>query len=133
MQKSILLSIVALLALPFVVAVAQETDDTSTSAVGDERVVIETKEKGGPANKGLRLEKEPAPRLPNGFATIVDAAQKEKIYNIQREYNGLIAMLKLRIALLEDERDAKIDAVLTPSQLEKVKRPARRVLLPIRQ
>jgi hypothetical protein len=132
MQKSVLLAVVTiftLLTLSFISAVAQETDGTLSS----ERLVIETKDKDGPANKGLKLEKEPAPRLPNGFGPLVDGTQKEQIYSIQREYNGLIAMLKLRVALLEDERDDKVHAVLKPSQLEKVKRPARRAILPARQ
>ena len=132
MQKSVLLAVVTILAiftLSLVSTVAQETDGTLSS----ERLVIETKDKDGPANKGLKLEKEPSPRLPNGFGPLVDGTQKEQIYSIQREYNGLIAMLKLRVALLEDERDDKVHAVLKPSQLEKVKRPARRAILPARQ
>jgi hypothetical protein len=125
MQKSILFSIITFFVLSLTVAiVAQET-----GTVDDERLVIETKDKDGPATKGLKLEKEYKPRLPNGFAPIVDAAQKETIYKIQTEYNTLIALLELRIDLLKKERDTKIDTVLTPTQLEKINRPARRTLL----
>ena len=119
-----MLAVAAFFALSFAVAVAQEADSNVPSA--DERVVIETKDKEGPANKGLKLTREIRPRLPNGFGPVVDAAQREKIYKIQGEYNELIAMLELRIELLKKERDAKIESVLTPSQLERVRTPSRR-------
>ncbi|MDR0328464.1 MAG: hypothetical protein LBI05_09240 [Planctomycetaceae bacterium] len=122
MQKLVLCFMFAVLALSLEAAVAQETDTMPK----DERVVIETKDKDGLASKGLKLEKEVKPRLPNGFAPVVDAAQKEKIYSFQREYNTLIAMLELRIELLKKERDAKIESTLTPTQLEKVRIPSRR-------
>ena len=122
MQKSVLLAVVTILALSLVSAVAQETDGTPS----EERVVIETKDKEGPANAGLKLEREIRPRLPNGFGPIVNPTQREEIYSIQRDYNPLIAMLELRINLLKMERDAKVEAVLTPSQLERVRTPARR-------
>ena len=130
MIKFFSFSLTAFFAFWLAVAVAQEADvstgSTPTAAVSDERLVIETKDKEGPTNKGLKLNKEIRPRLPNGFGPIVDAAQKEKIYKIQGEYNELIAMLELRIELLKKERDAKIESVLTPSQLERVRASARR-------
>ena len=126
MQKSILLSIVTFFALSFVVAIAQETDGASSPVVGNERLVIETKDKESPATKGLKLEREVRPRLPNGYPAVIDTAQKEQIYKIQMGYNTLIAMLELRIDLLKKERDAKVERVLTPDQLEKVRRPVRR-------
>jgi len=142
MQKSILLSIFTILFCSFV-AVAQPdaaneelrrnplslVTDKPIPQTSDERLTIETKDKDGQANKGLKLEKEIKPRLPNGFTPVVDAAQKEKIYKIQTDYNVLIAMLELRIELLKKERNAKIDAVLTPAQLQKINRPARGGLL----
>jgi Spy/CpxP family protein refolding chaperone len=123
MQKSILLSLFVLFTFSLA-AVAQESDNILTTS--DERLSIETKDKDGLANKGLKLEKEVKPRLPNGFAPLVDAAQKEKIYKIQTDYNTLIAMLELRIELMKKERDAKVNAVLTPEQLQRLNnRPAR--------
>jgi hypothetical protein len=123
MLKFVLCFSFAVLALSLDAAVAQETDTEPK----DERVVIETKDKDGPAYKGLKLEKEIKPRLPNGFAPVVDGAQREKIYSLQREYNALIALLELRIELLKKERDAKIESLLTPTQLEKVRTPSRRL------
>jgi Spy/CpxP family protein refolding chaperone len=130
MKKSMLLSVSLLFVFSFTVVVAQEEGTPSSSPMpADERVVIEAKDrKESPASKGLKLEREVRPRLPNGFAPIVDTAQRESIHNIQREYNELIAFLRLRIELLEKERDAKIDDVLTPNQLERLNRPARRLL-----
>ena len=140
-KKLLLLFLVALLALSLVSAVAQETDENApevntpeVNAPGvnipdEERVVIETKDREGPANKGLELEREVRPRLPNYYGQVVDATQREAIYTIQRQYNELIAFLRLRIELLERERDAKVEAVLTPSQLERVRNPVRRTIL----
>jgi len=122
MQKSVLLAVVTIFTFSFVSAVAQSTGGIPS----EERVVIETKDKEGLANKGLKLEKEIRPRLPNGFGPVANPTQKEEIYSIQREYNPLIAMLELRISLLKMERDAKIDSVLTPSQLEKIRTSTRR-------
>jgi len=122
MQKSVLLAVVTIFTLSFVPAIAQDTDGTPNK----ERVVIEMKDKEGPANAGLKLEKEIRPRLPNGFGPVVSPTQKEEIYSIQRDYNPLIAMLELRINLLKMERDAKIESVLNPNQLERVRASARR-------
>ena len=129
MQKPILLSLFALAAFSF--ATAQDTD-TAPPPNSEERLTIETKDKDGPANKGLKLSKESKPRLPNGFGPTginVDAAQKEKIYKILDDYNTLIAMLELRIELMKKERDAKVDAVLTPAQFQRLNRPLRGGLL----
>lgn len=138
MQKSILLSVVSffafsVLALSISIAVAQDPTPTVNDApaaenqsLADERLTIETKAKEEPAYEGLKLEREIRPRLPNGFRYLVDRSQQEKIYDIQREYNEIIALLELRIELLKKERDTKIDAVLTPSQLQRLNRPTRR-------
>ena len=127
MQKLVLLSVVSFLAFSLVAAVAQETDNPPD----EERVVIETKAKDAP-NKGLTLEREVRPRLPNYYASVVDSTQREAIYTLQRQYNELIAFLELRVELLKKERDGKIEAVLTPAQLERVRAsvPARRTILP---
>ena len=126
MQKSAVPIVVAFIILSIVPAMAQEGNTALTNTVSSERLLIETKDKEGQASKGLELEKEIKPRLPNGFGPVVNPAQKGKIYAIQREYNELIALLELRITLLKKERDAKIDALLTPSQLERVRTPARK-------
>ncbi len=71
--------------------------------------------------KDVTIEKKITGRLPNGYGKIVTSAQKDDIYKIQIEYNELIELLKLRIALLEQERNRRVDAILTPEQVEKVR------------
>ena len=129
MQKTILLSVAAFFAFSFAIAVAQEENGTSTASA-EERLVIETKVKDTSAIKGLKLEREYKPRLPNGFASLasVNATQKDEIYKILTEYQSLIDMLELRVKLLKEERDAKVDAVLTPAQQQKLNRPVRRLI-----
>ena len=137
MKKTILLSAITCIVLSFAAAaqeeVAQESVQARTPAPGvaEERLTIEMKEKAGPATKGLKLEKEYRPRLPNGFGPAgvsVNTAQRDQIYKILTEYNEVIALLEHRIELLKNERDVKIDAVLTPAQQQRLNRPVRTLL-----
>ena len=131
MQKTILLSVATFFALSFAIAVAQEQEGTPTTSA-EERLAIETKAKDSAATKGLKLEKEYKPRLPNGFGprgVAVNPTQRDQIYALLSEYNEVIAMLELRIELLKEERDAKIDAVLTSEQQQRLNRPVRRIVL----
>jgi len=133
MKKSILLSLVTCVAFSFAAAVAQETDSEAASAVPavqEERLAIETKDKETPAMKGLKLERALRRAVPTGYGPIVNAVQREEIYRIQADYFEVIALLELRLELLRQERDAKIEGVLTPAQLEQIQRPARRTFLP---
>ncbi len=61
-------------------------------------------------------------RLPAYYGRVVDEKQREKIYAIQREYAPKIEDLKAQLAALTAERDEKVDAVLTPEQLETVEK-----------
>jgi len=133
-----LFSAVACFALSFAVAVAQEAAQepapepvqTPRSAVAnEERLVVETREKESPAMRGLSPERVFQRRLPNGFAPLVNPAQREQIYDIQREYHEILTLLELRVELLRNERDVKIDAVLTPAQQERLNRPVRLPML----
>ena len=129
MKKTILLCVASFFVLAFAIAVAQE--DSSSSAISAaERLVIETKAKDTPAVKGLKLEKEFKPRVPNGFVSQakIDAKQREEIYKILTEYHELIDLLELRVQLLKEERDAKVDAVLTPAQQQRLNRPVRNII-----
>jgi hypothetical protein len=130
-MQRLLISVFALVALTFTVAiVAQDLAEPVTpvtpvtlataQATGEERLVIETKDKKeSPAVKNLKIETVYRPRLPNGYGPAganVDASQRERILKFLTDYNEVIAMLKLRVELLEKERDVKIEAVLTPDQ-----------------
>ncbi len=67
------------------------------------------------------------PRLPAYYARVVTEEQRQKIYDIQRQYHPRIAALRKQLEALEAERDAKIEAVLTPQQkaeLEKIREEA---------
>jgi len=59
---------------------------------------------------------EPRGRLPAYFGKVVNKAQREQIYGIQKEYDPKIDALEAELAKLRQERDAKIDALLTPEQ-----------------
>jgi len=127
MTRSILLSAVTFFALSFATVIAQEEPALESAASANaERLTIETRDKTSAAMRGLKPEKEYSRRLPNNFRTLVTPTQRDQIYQIQEEYYELIALLELRIDLLKQERDAKIDAVLTPAQQGQLNRPIRR-------
>jgi len=137
MKRTVLLSAVACFALSFAVAIAQEAaqepapEPVQTRTVPhEERLVIETRERTtSQAMRGLTPERVPQPRLPSGFAPLVNPTQREQVYQLQRDYNELIALLELRVELLKNERDVKIDAVLTSEQQQRLNRPVRTPIL----
>ena len=147
MKKLICLAVTTFFALSFAQAVAQDAarqnGDTAqptpspAATVREDRLTIETRDKETPAMRGLRVEGNPQRRLPDGFGPLVNSTQREEIYKIQADYHELIALLQLRVDLLTQERNAKIEGVLTPAQFERLTpsqlerlRPAR--LAPIR-
>jgi len=67
------------------------------------------------------------PRLPMYYAKVVDEKQRQKIYDIQRKYHPQIADLQKQLEKLIAQRDAEIEAVLTPQQkaeIEKLRQEA---------
>jgi hypothetical protein len=64
----------------------------------------------------------PAPkgRLPAHFTKVVTHQQRLQIYLIQAEYDPQIRELRDQLDALLDQRDAKIDAVLTPEQRKQI-------------
>jgi hypothetical protein len=65
-------------------------------------------------------EDEPSGRLPPYYKDVVDDKQRDQIYSIQAEYADRIERLKRQLAELEEQRDGRIEAVLTPQQKAKV-------------
>lgn len=129
MHKLVFPLVLSVLALT-VTVVAQDKEKTvpaaSSSAAGDDRLTVEAADKDSAAAKGIEVPVKTTP-LPAGYKAVIEKAQEEKIRAIQNDYQPLIARLKERIALLEKERNAKIDAVLTADQKEKIKnRPRKR-------
>ena len=106
-----------------VIATAQEipaTSDVAAQPVGT-RLKLEKAEQGSPVMNGLKIEKKLTGRLPNGYRNIVSNKQRDDMYSIQKEYNELIELLKLRIELLELEAAQQIDALLDADQVQKIK------------
>ena len=135
MTRSILFSVVACFVFSFAVAIAQESEGTSTPPSNTDRLAIEIKDKEDKEKdrenfvyRGLKLEQKFQRRLPNGFGPLVTQAQRDQIYKLQEEYFETLALLELRVELLKKERDAKIDAVLTPDQQQRLNRPIRGLL-----
>ena len=75
-----------------------------------------------PAAKADKADKakSPAGRLPPHFSEVVDAKQREAIYAIQQQYAEKVGQLKAELDAQLKQRDAKIDAVLSPEQRQKV-------------
>ncbi|NQT11123.1 MAG: hypothetical protein HQ582_00140 [Planctomycetes bacterium] len=59
-------------------------------------------------------------RLPVYYGRVVDEAQRQRIYAIQREFAPKIDALKAQLAALTEERNGRVEAVLSPQQLEAV-------------
>jgi hypothetical protein len=61
-------------------------------------------------------------RLPNNYGKLqLNDAQKETIYGLQTMYNSKIEALEEQIQMLKEQRDAEIEAVLTPAQKQALK------------
>jgi len=65
-------------------------------------------------------EKKPGGRLPPHFGDVVNAQQREKIYQIQGEYAAKLAAARKQLADVQKELNDKIDALLTPEQRKKI-------------
>jgi hypothetical protein len=63
-----------------------------------------------------RQARQPAARLPNYYREIVTEEQREKILAIQRQYAAKIDPLRRELEKLTQERNEKIESLLTPEQ-----------------
>lgn len=59
-------------------------------------------------------------RLPPGYKEVVTEQQRETIYKIQDEFGPKLAELKGKLAELQGQQQAKIEAVLMPEQKAKL-------------
>lgn len=73
-----------------------------------------------PVSKDVVSDKKFTRRLPDYYRDVVSDQQKESIYKIQESYHPIINYLTLRLQMLKDERDAKIQAILSKDQQIKV-------------
>ena len=62
-------------------------------------------------------------RVPQYYSKAgISDAQRKEIYKLQAEFNPKIAELQKQIVALTEERDEKVESVLTPEQLAMVKK-----------
>jgi hypothetical protein len=66
------------------------------------------------------VKKEFRGRLPAYYGQIVNAEQRQRIYQIQAAYNPQIEALRAEIEALMAKRDAEIRAVLSPAQQQRL-------------
>jgi len=62
----------------------------------------------------------PRGRLPTYFARVVTAQQREKIYDLQSQYQEQLDTLLEQVRKLEQQRDMEVFDVLTPEQQQQV-------------
>ena len=79
-----------------------------------------SKAPGAPAVKRQKKARQSKGRLPNYYGGVVTEEQRQKIYDIQKEYNPEIRKLREQLKKLTADRDEKIDKVLTPEQREQI-------------
>lgn len=72
--------------------------------------------------KKARAKANPKGRLPAYYKDIVDEKQKAKIYEIQADFSAKIDALQEQLAKLNADRDAAVEAVLSPEQKDKLKK-----------
>lgn len=103
-------SLVASLALGWMATLAQAADADASAAA--------------PASSAVKV----SVRLPNYYREIVTEEQREKIYEIQRQFNAKIQTLEAELEKLKGDRDTKVEAILTPDQklkLEQIRAKAK--------
>ena len=71
---------------------------------------------GGAAPQGTSPTRQVRGRLPNHYGKVVTDQQRQTIYALQALYAPHIEKLQAQIDALTRERDARIEAVLTPTQ-----------------
>ena len=91
------------------------------SVVAQDRLAIEQADKERDVYKNLVVGKKFTRRLPNGYGPVVSNSQREEIYKTQQDYFETIELLKVRIEMLEAERNLKIDGLLTGEQRARIK------------
>jgi len=75
-------------------------------------------EEGKPAE--VVKPKKPHGKLPAYYAKVVTPEQREQIIKIQKEYQPKIDALQAQLKALINERNEKIEALLTPEQKKQI-------------
>jgi len=100
-------------------AAARDSAASGASAAAQPASESDKPATGGPAEKGKKRT-EPKGRLPTYFGEVVDAQQRERIYEIQARYNAEIKKMQEQLHELEATREKEVQAVLTAEQQAKV-------------
>ncbi|MBN1395618.1 MAG: hypothetical protein JW959_11390 [Pirellulales bacterium] len=74
-----------------------------------------TAKKKGQAKDGKKFR-----RLPPYYSEVIDDEQREKIYDIQEEYGPKIQALRAQLKALIEERNKKLEAVLSAEQKQQI-------------
>jgi TolA-binding protein len=121
MQKTFFAVLVSSFLSFSLTAMAQDTPADGSASVTSDRLSLEkTDADSGKASKDLKVE-ETKPRVPRGYGKIANDDQKKQIREVMKEYGNVIAALKERIRLLEQERNSKVESLLTDEQRSRVK------------
>jgi hypothetical protein len=104
------------LILPFLLSAVLAQGDAKPATKAD------TKAADSSAPKDAKPRAKPRGRLPAYYNKVVDGQQREKIYAIQQQYEPKINALKAELQALQDKMNAEVEGVLTPAQLEIVKK-----------
>ena len=109
-QESLRKSVALLVAIPLLATLLASAAPAQVPA----------KQPGDPAKTTKVERKKPRGRLPTYFAKVVNTSQREEIYAIQSRYAEQIEKLQQELQELLKERDAEVDAVLSPEQMAEV-------------
>ena len=92
-----------------------------TSGTSESRFTLESKDlkADAPVMKDLTV-RQPQPRLPNYYTSVVTQKQRDDIRAIQNEYLPLIEILSARLNALRAEMNQKVRTVLSEEQQTKV-------------
>lgn len=122
MKNTLALTAVLLfLVFSFNVVAQEETTPEPAAAPATERFALEQADRDRPVMTDITITKKITGRLPSGYKAVITSTQRDEIYKVQKEYNELIELLKLRIELMEKERDHRVDALLDAEQVEKLR------------
>jgi len=112
------------LAILMMVAVGVALAANLPAIAQEATAVDEAEDAAKPTDKKERAE--PRGRLPYYYNRVVNPQQREAIYTIQQQYEVKLEALRQQLKQLVEERDAEIESVLRPEQLEQVKAAARK-------
>ena len=90
------------------------------ASAADDKAPEKKTEKKVKKDKSKKEKVKPGHRLPSYYKDVVSDEQRDKIYEIQDQYDPKIKELRRQLSALEKEQSDKIEAVLTPGQKEKI-------------